>query len=241
MKDIMVFEDIDILITVISGEPMFEVYSTGMALGQSKWNGKRTSRTPHRQRIDSTLTRAEIQPYIYNDHRYMTESQLYDFMLESRTEKVKPFKKWLTTEVLPQIRKTGGYVPVGKDDSDSEIMARAIKIADKTIKEKDRLISELQPKAIGYDEFLHTPGFISLNKTAKSIQIGRNKMIATLRSNKVLFKDGSDNLPYQRYINSGYFTVNHIIGRDGRIHSTTRVSSRGVEYIHNLLQKKEVV
>ncbi|WP_317050744.1 BRO family protein, partial [Clostridium neonatale] len=57
-----------------------------------------------------TLQNAEIKPFVHGVQKYLTESQLYDFMIEAKTDKCKSFRKWVTNEVLPTIRKTGGYV-----------------------------------------------------------------------------------------------------------------------------------
>lgn len=89
---------------------LFELYSTGKALGYARWNGKRTSCTPQKERIDKVVKNADIEPVFHGGKPYLTEEMLYDFMLEAKTEKCKPFRKWVTNEVLPTIRKTGGYV-----------------------------------------------------------------------------------------------------------------------------------
>lgn len=109
MNEIKIFEGTQVHIIEKDGEPMFEVYSTGMALGQVKFNSVGTA-YPRKDRIDENLKNAEIIPCVRNGHSYITEEQLYDLMLEMKTDKVKPFRKWVTSEVLPAIRKTGGYV-----------------------------------------------------------------------------------------------------------------------------------
>jgi hypothetical protein len=65
-------------------------------------------------------------------------------------------------------------------------------------------------------------------------------MIAFLRNNGVLFKDGNDNIPYQRYCNSGYFTVNYSTGRYGLVHAVTKVSPKGIDYIKKLYDNLEL-
>lgn len=99
-----------------NGQVLFEIYSTGMALGYARDNGKSMGEHgvhklyPYKSRIDKVLENADIKPYVHSGQRYLTEEQLYDFMLEARTEKCKSFRKWVTNVVLPTIRKTGGYV-----------------------------------------------------------------------------------------------------------------------------------
>lgn len=124
MNDIMKFENHDVEIIKINGEPYFEVYSTGMALGQIKSvvrNGQ-TYYYPRNERIDENLKSASITPCVRNGHSYINEPQLYDLMLEMKTDKCRPFRKWVTSEVLPSIRKTGTYsIP----DKNKESLAEA--------------------------------------------------------------------------------------------------------------------
>lgn len=143
------FEDIQVEIIEVDGEPMFEIYSTGMALGQVKQNsiGKDY---PRRERIDENIKSAEIVPCVHNGHSYISEEQLYDLMLEMKTEKVKPFRKWVTSEVLPSIRKNGGYIANQENLTPEEIVANAVVVAQKIIAaQKERLeAAEKQNKAL---------------------------------------------------------------------------------------------
>lgn len=110
------FEGHKVEIITENGQVLFEIYSTGMALGYSRSDGKSISDHggqklfPRKDRIDKIIENADIKPSDHSGHKYLTEEQLYDFMLEARTEKCKSFRKWVTNEVLPTIRKNGGYV-----------------------------------------------------------------------------------------------------------------------------------
>ena len=108
MNKIMKFENTTIDIQFINGVPMFELYSVGMALGQVKKNTKGVV-YPRKDRIEENVRSAEIQACVRNGHKYITESQIYDLMLEARTDKCRAFRKWLTNEVLPQLNHTGTY------------------------------------------------------------------------------------------------------------------------------------
>ena len=67
----------------------------------------------YKSRIDKIIVNADIEPIVIDNNKYFTESQLYDFMLEARTDKCKAFRKWVTDEVLPDIRKHGFYIMIG--------------------------------------------------------------------------------------------------------------------------------
>ena len=115
-----VFENCEIQIIVNNDAPLFELYSTGMALGYiTVTKGKSY---PHKVRIEKVINNAELEPIVQNEQRYLTESQLYDFMLEARTDKCKPFRKWIVEEVLPSIRQNGCYISetATKEDIDFE-------------------------------------------------------------------------------------------------------------------------
>ena len=87
---------------------LFEIYSTGMALGYAEFkNNKWYARKP---RIDKTIKNAEISTFLHGGEKYMTEEQLYDFMLEARTDKCKEFRRWVTKELLPKLRQQGYYI-----------------------------------------------------------------------------------------------------------------------------------
>lgn len=94
------FEDSSVEIIINEkGEPEFELYSTGAALGQVvKAKGKLY---PNKVRIEQNVKNAEIPTVLRNAKHFLTEPMLYDLMLEVKTEKVRPFRKWITNEVLP--------------------------------------------------------------------------------------------------------------------------------------------
>lgn len=114
--EIKVFENCDVKIIVRNDEPLFEIYSTGKALGYSRWDGKTYTEQgeqktfAYKSRIDNIIRNAEITPIEIDNDRYFNESQLYDFMLEANSKQCKPFRKWICTEVLPSIRQNGCYI-----------------------------------------------------------------------------------------------------------------------------------
>lgn len=171
---------------------------------------------------------------------FLTEDGLYEVCMQSR----KPIAKQMKKEIknyLKQIRKTGGYIPVTTQDDDLTIMAKAHQILERTIAQKDQLISELQPKADTYDMIMDADGTFSMNQVAKQIGMGEYHLFAYLRGKKVLFYEGNDNVPYKRFRKNGCFKVIDTISPDGMSHSTTRVTQKGINYICKLLKKDNEV
>ena len=138
---------------------------------------------------------------------------------------------------LKQIRKTGGYIPITAQDDDLAIMARAHQILERTIAQKDQLISQLKPKADTYDMIMDSDGTFSMNQVAKQVGMGEYHLFAYLRGKKVLFYEGADNVPYERFRKNGCFKVIDTVSPDGKSHSTTRVTQKGLDYICKLIRK----
>lgn len=127
--EIKVFESCDVQIIVVNDEPLFELYSTGKALGYSRWDGKTYNEDgiqklfPYKSRIDKVIANGEIQIIEIDNNKYLTESALYDFMLEARTKQCKPFRKWICEEVLPSIRQNGCYITKNATQEDIDFEA----------------------------------------------------------------------------------------------------------------------
>ena len=136
------FEDNKVNIIIENNEPLFEVGSVAIALGQSREvNGKLY---PRQDRLSNNLKNADIKPFVRYGQNYINEEQLYDLMLEMKTDKARSFRKWVTSEVLPQIRKTGGYIPISESMTDAEIMSKALDIAHRTLATRDERIRQLE-------------------------------------------------------------------------------------------------
>lgn len=178
----------------------------------------------------------------------ISESGFYTLVLRSRKTIARQFRLWVTTEVLPQIRKTGGYISIESNDSSDVIMAKALKIADKTIQEKDsiiaeknKIISKLEPQAQAYVDLMTAQGYLQFIDVAAMVEVGRNKLFEFLRRCKVLTKQSNYNVPYGRYTTNGMFKVITSKSESGHISSVTMVSPKGLNYIYTLMQKKNVL
>lgn len=177
----------------------------------------------------------------------ISEPGLYRLVMKSRKPEAKEFQRWVTHKVLPQIRKTGGYIPTSESDSDEDIMARAVLVAQKTIERKnqqlqakDTQIKMLEPKARFADAVAASDGTCLVGELAKMLRqngmdIGQNRLFRLLQADGYLGKSGSNrNVPTQRAMDLGLFriketTVTHADGHT-TVSRTPKVTGRGQRY-----------
>lgn len=134
----------------------------------------------------------------------INESGLYNVILRSDKPAAKPFRKWVTSEVLPSIRKNGGYIAGQEQMTPEELMAKALLVANKTLAERDARISELtvqntimQPKAEYFDELVDRNTLTNFRETAKELGISERDFIRFLIDKKYIFRNQRGKLmPY---------------------------------------------
>lgn len=181
----------------------------------------------------------------------INESGLYSLILTSKLPGAKRFKRWVTHEVIPAIRRDGGYMVARADETPEETMARAVLIAQATIDRQRRQIDEMRPKALFADAVGASDGTCLVGELAKmlrqnGVEVGQNRLFAWMRDSGYLGKSGSNrNVPTQRAIEMGLFRVKEtaITHSDGHvtINRTPKVTGRGQRYfIDKLLDAEEV-
>ena len=173
----------------------------------------------------------------------ITESGLYKLIMVSRKDEAKPFQRWVTHEVLPSIRKNGGYIAAAPDETPEQIMARAVLLAQDTIARQKAQIEELKPKALFADAVAASDGTCLVGELAKmlrqnGVQIGQNRLFEKLRQEGYLGKTGSNrNVPTQRAMELGLFRIKEtsITHSDGHItvQRTAKVTGKGQQYFIN--------
>ena len=177
----------------------------------------------------------------------INESGLYALIFGSKLESAKRFKHWVTSEVLPSIRKTGGYdmkQPQGK-----ELLALAVLEAQKTIEEQTAQIEEMKPHAILGQAITTANTSILVGDLAKilrqnGVDIGAQRLFGWMRENGYLIKrKGSDwNLPTQKSMDMGLFEIKESVHIDGngcnKISRTPKVTGKGQQYFINKFLSK---
>lgn len=139
---------------------------------------------------------------------FVNEDGLYDVILDSRKPSARAFRKWVTSEVLPQIRKTGGYIPLNAEDDEKTILAKALRIANRTLEQKDELIEAQRPKVEFADAVTTGDGCILISEMAKLLTrngyvTGRTRLFRWMRENGYIFKRSTE--PIQRWVEEGLF------------------------------------
>lgn len=185
----------------------------------------------------------------YQEVKFVTEGDVYRLVVHSRLPSAEKFERWIFDEVLPTIRRTGGYVA-----NEDMFIENYLPFLDEPYQNLFRLqmvaINKLNDR-IRHDEPLvefanqvaNTENLIDMNAMAKlaknkNIPIGRNRLFRWLRKNKILM---SGNLPYQRYIDRGYFVVKESVFDTGSMTKTyqqTFVTGKGQQYIISRLKKE---
>ena len=137
----------------------------------------------------------------------INESGLYSLILSSKLPQAKEFKKWITTEVLPSIRKNGGYIKNQEKMSNEEILANAVLLANHLVAEKEKIIEDLEPKAKYFDELVNNNLLTNFRNTAKELHIPQKVFIQFLLEKELIYRDKKNRLlPYAKN-NKGYFEV----------------------------------
>lgn len=185
------------------------------------------------------VDRADVGIHDGRQMRSMTainESGLYSLILSSKLPSAKRFKHWVTKEVLPSIRKNGGYIAGQEKLTNEEILAKAMLVANNVIEEKNQKIKELEPKANYYDHLVDKNLLTNFRNTAKQLNIPQKAFIDFLLANDFVYRDKYQRLlPYSRK-NKGYFEVKEWISEDGRLVGIqTLITPKGRNYFLVLL------
>lgn len=138
---------------------------------------------------------------------FITEGDIYRLAARSKLPGAEKFESWIFDEVLPSIRKNGGYISGQSELSPAELMAQALKVADRVLAERDARLAALQPKADYFDALVERNTLTNFRETAKELGASPKKFVAFLLDKKYIYRDQRGKLlPYEAK-NDGLFTV----------------------------------
>lgn len=252
MSNIKIFENKEfgkIRVQEVNGKIWFVGKDVAEILGYVKTENAIAT---HIDNEDKTTTLIQGDGSNYKSKTILiNESGLYSLILSSKLPKAKEFKRWVTSEVLPSIRKNGGYIQNQENLSDSELMAKALLLADKQIKDRNRIIEEQKPKVLFADSVSASQKSILVREMAKylcqnGIDIGEKRLFYILRKNGYLVsKHGEDyNTPTQKSMDLGLFELKKtvILHSNGyeTISKTPKITGKGQIYFVNKFLKGEL-
>ncbi len=204
------------------------IYFVGKDVAQALgYSNQRDALARHVDDEDKGVVKRDT-PGGVQDVTTINESGLYSLVLSSKLPSAKRFKRWVTSEVLPALRRQGGYMLANANETPEQIMARALKIADEALKRKDALIEEMKPKAMFADAVGASDNTCLVGELAKmlrqnGVDIGANRLFKRLRNEGFLGKYGSNyNVPTQRSMELGLFRIKEATIRHPDGHVTLR-------------------
>lgn len=239
MNDLQIFNNTEfgeIRTIEIDGKPYFVATDVAAALGYAT---PRDAVSRHCRGVvkRDTPTSSGIQSM-----SYINEGDLYRLIMKSKLPSAERFENWVVNEVLPSIRKNGGYIANQENLTPEQIVANALIVAQNIISQKDKQIEQMKPKAEFFDAVADSRTAISMNEVSKVLGIkgyGRNNLFEFLRNNGILDRW---NVPYQRYIDCGWFRViEQKYTRQGEPCVTTKtlVYQKGVDAIRRKILSAE--
>ncbi|EPY6430860.1 phage antirepressor KilAC domain-containing protein [Clostridium sporogenes] len=174
------------------------------------------------------------------------EGDMYRLITNSELPSAERFETWVFDEVLPQIRQTGGYIPHNENETEEDILAKAILIAQKTIEKKNKIIEEQKPLVSFANKVATSQNSLLVREVAKlactqGMVIGEKRLWQRLREWGLIFKNTTE--PKQYGIDRGYFEVVEGTKESSKgtfTYKTTRVTGKGQVYIISRLQKEIV-
>lgn len=239
----------EVRVTEVNGEPMFCLADVCKVLElQNPTTVKNRLDPEDVQLID--LHALNYEGIGNTTANFITESGFYDVILQSSSPNAKPFRKWITHDILPSIRRTGGYIVAREADTPELIMARALMVAKETIERAQNRIRSLEaenaanaPKALFADAVATSDRSCLVAELAKILQqngvnIGQNRLFQWLRDKGYLGTKGDYyNQPTQRAMEMGLFEIRKttITKPDGvvMVTATTKVTGKGQIYFVN--------
>lgn len=224
-----------------NGKPLFCGSDVARALGYARPNDAIVDhcrctvkrRIPHPQSPDKEIEMA-----------FIPEGDVYRLIVRSKLPSADKFERWVFDEVIPSIRKNGGYIAGQETMSDVELMARALIVAQNVIEEKNRQISGLteenllmKPKAEYFDDLVDRKLLTNFRDTAKELHLGQKRFIAFLTDNGYAYRDAKGRiLPHQKHVDAGLFEMKECRSERSRwAGMQTLITPRGRETFRLLL------
>lgn len=236
MNELRIFQNPEfgsVRTVTIDDEVWFVGVDVARALGYSKPNDAIRTNTNKEDTIITGVSDA-------NNHTQqmvvINESGLYDMVFESRLPKAREFRHWVTDEVLPSIRKNGGYIQNQEIMTPEQIVANALIVAQNIIKDKDAQIAEMKPKSDYFDSLVDSKLLTTFRDTAKELHIPPKQFTQWLVDRGYIYRNRHNIIkPYEQYRKQGLFKMKDFLTPAGYSNVQTYVTVKGKETFRLLL------
>ncbi|SPZ51226.1 Uncharacterized phage-encoded protein [Sarcina ventriculi] len=249
MNNLMIFENKEVEVFEFEGKVLFNPYHVGECLELEKSSVRNyLSKMTTNQAIllkNSNVLNKDIRKLHNTGEKFLTESGVYKLIFKSDKKEAEKFQDWVTDEVLPQIRKTGGYISTNENMSDEDILSRALQIANSRIEERNKQIKELKPKAEYTDMVLQSNNTFTIRQIANDYGMSAQEFNKLLNKFEIQYKQSGQWLLYKPYKDKGYACSETTIISNGvgrvRTSMHTKWTQKGRKFIYDLLKCKGIV
>ena len=250
MNNLMIFEGNKVEVFEFEGRVLFNPKDVAKCLDIKDVNSV-TRNFNDKQIIklkNSDMHNIHIRKLNNAGENFLTESGVYKLIFKSRKEDAERFQDWVTDEVLPTIRETGGYIPVSQDESDEEFLAKALLVAQRTLERKNKLLQEKeeiiqlqQPKVEIYDMFVDKETTFGLRELRKELESTLGITIKETELKQIMrdlgwISGNSVRRLLAKCIREGYGTTKDSIDRFGNPITVDRFTMKGREKILKYFQ-----
>ena len=248
-----IFEGHEIEIFELDGEILFNPYQVGECLEISDATVRDHMRKMNKNQVvkltNSDVASTNIRKLNNAGENFLTESGLYKLLMKSRKPQAERFTDWVTDEVIPAIRKTGGYIPNNQNMSEAEIMATAMQIANRTIeeqrkridmveKEKENLsnvIAGITPTVEYAETILESSGTLTPTQIGADYGLSARELNSILHEKGIQYKSSGQWILYAKYKDRGYVDSRTVYIGNGDTRTQTLWTQKGRKFIHELL------
>lgn len=251
MNELKVFKNSEfgeLKIMVIDGKEYFPATECAKMLGYSNPHDaikRHCKGVVKREGVYSTTNQHGVTTEQAVEANYIPEGDLYRLIIKSNLPSAEKFERWVFDEVLPSIRKTGGYIAGEEQMTDDELMAKALEVAQRKLTEREARIAQLTkdnqkmlPKAEYFDDLVERNLLTSFRTTAKEFRIGERVFINFLKEKGFLYRDKSGKLMPYAQNNDGLFEVKECTNdKTGWAGTQTLVTPKGRETFRLLTQR----
>lgn len=240
MNELRIFQNPEfgsVRTVTIDDEVWFVGVDVARALGYSKPNEAIRTNT---NKEDTTITGVSDANNHTQQMVVINESGLYDMVFESRLPKAREFRHWVTDEVLPSIRKNGGYIQNQEIMTPEQIVANALIVAQNIIKDKEAQIAEMKPKSDYFDSLVDSKLLTTFRDTAKELHMPPRQFTQWLVDKGYIYRDRHNIIkPYEQYRKQGLFKMKDFLTPAGYSNVQTYVTVKGKETFRLLLSMEE--